>query len=273
VTRLTIGKDLIRELSTRLGVTDRRVYQRIKGIEDQRLISKEEAACLLAHSEGMSRGDIRRYFPSETVKNVSRMIQDSAIILQEVDDRRKKARKSTHKQNKSTLSCVPREPLLLQAIFDDARKMAEYYQCFYIFENSIRNFISMVMSFKYGDNWWQERVVSNQNLNQVCGNVNTRKKAENKDRFHGKRGAHEIYYTDIDDLRKIIETFFPDLKPFLKQPKSFLDHMLRTLNLSRRVIAHSNPLTRRDFERIKQAFSDWCDQLSVVKERLGEGNG
>ncbi len=271
--KMTINKDLIKELSTRMGVTNRRVYQRIKRIEDQRLVTKKEAACLLAHSEGISARDINTYFEPEIVKNVCKMIPENTTPLRRTGKDKKGAGKSASKQNENTVLFVPKEPLLSQTVFDDATKMAQYYLYFYIFENSIRNFINITMSSRYGNNWWQEKVVTNQNLKQVYDGVKSRKEAENENRFHGKRGEHEIYYTDIDDLRKIIEIFFPDLKPFLKQPKSFLEHMLRTINLSRRIIAHNNPLTRRDFERAKQAFSDWCDQLSIAKERLGERNG
>ena len=124
------------------------------------------------------------------------------------------------------------------------------------------------MTNKYGKDWWSTKIAPSPHFRKTQQEIESRKTADNENRFHGHRGSHEIFYTDIEDLNKIIEQFFEDFRPILKQPKSWYDNMLRTINLSRRIIAHNNPLTERDFDRVKHNFADWCDQLVLAKENL-----
>lgn len=264
---MSLNKNLITEISKKMGnVSNRRVYQKIKEIEEEQLLSKEEAACFLAHSYKIP---LKKYFDQDTIKSVRDIIQQGKIQPVKITTMKNIEIKETlFKVDFDKIFRDIKEPILPQTIIKEAREMANYYPLFYIFENSIRNFIMLVMKNKYGEDWWNKKINNNKHFNKICQEVENRKKAENENRFHSKRGAHEIFYTDIDDLNKIIDIFFPDFKPILNQPKSFYDHMLRTINLSRRIIAHNNPLNKRDFDRIKHAFADWCDQLNLAKERL-----
>jgi len=264
---MALNKDFIKELCKRMrNVSKRRVYQKIKEIEEEQLLSKEEAACILGHTCKVS---LKKYFDQDVIKGAREILQKGKIQTIRVPSSSKiEVKETLFKVGFDKIFRDIKEPLLPKSIINDAKKMVSYYPLFYIFENSIRNFIIQAMRKKYGEDWWNTKLRMNNHFNKICQKVDIRRVAENENRFHGKRGAHEIYYTDIDDLNKIIDIYFPDFRPILNQPKSFYDHMLRTINLSRRIIAHNNPLAKRDFDRIKHAFADWCDQLNLAKGKL-----
>lgn len=269
---MSLDKKIVKELASKMGnVSPRRVYQRLKEIEDEQIVTKEEAACILAYYHKIS---MKKFFDKSIIKNVREIIQKSNIQpIKVTTNKRVEIKESVfHIDTDGALKKI-KEPFLPQTIIEDAKSMAKYYPLLYVFENSIRNFIQLVMTKKYSKDWWSIKISTNKHFKKVCQEVGSRKAADNENRFHGKRGSHEIFYTDIDDLSKIIEHYFNDFKPLMRKKKFWYDSMLSTMNLSRRIIAHNNPLTKRDFDRIKYNFADWCDQLTLAKENLGVVNG
>jgi len=265
---MTLNRELMSLLKDKMGnVSGRRVYQKLKEIENDQLLSREESVCFLAHTYNIP---LRKYFDEETIKDVRDTIQKGKIFTTKLNvAKRNEIKETVLKLDSEKVFKSIKEPLIPQSIIADAKKMASYYPVFYIFENSIRNFIMLVMEKKHGKDWWMTEVINNQHLKSIHDKkVEQRKTAENENRYHGKRGAHEIFYTDLEDLYKIIDNNFPDFGPILNKKKSFYEHMIETINLSRRIIAHNNPLNKRDFDRIKHAFNDWCDQLNLAKETL-----
>lgn len=250
------------------GVKIAQVYRAIQQVENDCMITKEEAACLLAHKYKIP---LKKYFGEDVIRSARTAVPSFSSIASKTGKKTVSETKKTVTINIDKTFQGINEPLLPSSVITDARKMAEYYPLFYVFENSIRNFINLVLVGKYGKDWWNVKITGNNHLRSIDTEVQRRKNAENEHRFHGKRGAHEIYYTDLEHLKKIIEHYFPDFKPVLNQEKSFYEHMLRTINLSRRIIAHNNPLNDRDFNRIRTAFADWCDQLDIAKGKLGGG--
>lgn len=138
----------------------------------------------------------------------------------------------------------------------DALRMTKPYAILFLFENSLRNFIVKTLSDKYGDDWWKKIGVKKEIVDRVEG----RKKLESKHKWHVPRGAHEIFYTDLEDL-----TYF-----LRKEPEfaARLDTTLWDVNigtivkLSRNIVDHHNPLPNREIKRLQQILEDWKRQLS-----------
>jgi hypothetical protein len=90
--------------------------------------------------------------------------------------------------------------------------------------------------------------------------VKTRQEKEGKNRWHARRGAAEIYYTDFGDLSSLIQnnwTDFEDLFPDI----NWVVTRLTELEASRNIVAHNNLLDRREVERIKIYLADWVMQV------------
>jgi len=153
------------------------------------------------------------------------------------------------------------DPLLPKKFIDDATKMAGVYPVVYIFENSVRNLISTVMKSKHDEKWWETKVGA-----KINEKVKSRIDNEDKNPWHGRRGAHPIFYTDIDELKSIITanwSDFQDIFPNLQWVTGKIDE----IEMSRNVIAHNNPLEDRDIVRLKLNLEDWLKQIAGWTEQ------
>lgn len=141
---------------------------------------------------------------------------------------------------------------------NEAKRMADVYPKLYVLENLIRYVVKSILENKLGTKWWDE---SNIVSVDVKRKVKNRKKKEGKNRWHYRRGSHEIFYTDFGDLSSIIannwkefESLFPNLR--------WIQAKLEEVELSRNIIAHNNPLPKREIARIDMIFEDLKKQLS-----------
>lgn len=263
---MAINKQMIGELRRKMDVkTERRVYQKIKEIKDTQLVSNEKAAYMLAYEYGIP---LSKYLDGPQLEEIRSFIKTSKLESVKIIKKSTGAKTINLNLHFDNIFKNIKDPLLPEKIFSDAKKMAQYYPYFYILENSIRNLIMIVMTNKYGRNWWKDEIEKNNNFKKLCEEVVSRKNLEDEFRWHGKRNAHEVYYVDIDNLRKIVIDYWPNFKNIFKEC-SWFDNMLQTINKSRRVIAHNNPLSERDFKRIEITLQDWCDQIKIAKEKLG----
>jgi hypothetical protein len=73
------------------------------------------------------------------------------------------------------------------------------------------------------------------------------------------RGAHELYYTDLEDLTYFLrkETEFAKYLDI-----DLWDTMIgKVLKLSRNIVDHHNPLPQREINRLRVILEDWKRQL------------
>jgi len=162
------------------------------------------------------------------------------------------------------------EPFLSVTVKKDAQKMSEKaYLTLYIFENSIRNFINNVLEKEFGSNWWL-RKMNTKKLSKIVDNVKKRLTKEVRIAWHGKRGAHPIYYSDFDDLITILEVYKNVFNKYINNQKGkagWLVAKLYEVEPSRNIIAHHNPLSDRDFSRVEGNLMDWIKQLEFIQDK------
>ena len=120
--------------------------------------------------------------------------------------------------------------------------------------------ICQVYNFqKYGKDWWDTRVHK-----PIIEKVKNRKAAEDKKPWHGKRGQHEIFYSDFGDLKAIIEKNWPAFKG-LFPTRQWITGRLDDLEHPRNVMAHHNPVNASDLRRINLYFDDWTKLIASKK--------
>ncbi len=148
-----------------------------------------------------------------------------------------------------------KDPILPQRIIREAKMMAErVYPKMYVLENSVREVILRVMRKAHGDGWWNTHAPD-----KMREGVQRRQSAEKGKAWHGKRGAHEIYYTDIDDLKRIVNKNYDDFRELFPDPTWF-DHTIDVVTPSRNVSSHHNPLSADDVKRVDVFLKMWQDQ-------------
>ena len=149
-------------------------------------------------------------------------------------------------------------PNLPEKAFIDSKKMSEVYYQLYLFENSLRYFIMETLEKKYGKQWWKVQVSTG-----IQKNAKEREDKEGKNRWYTKRGAHPIFYIDIDDLRKIITQNHSDFKDKLPEDElKWLEIRIKEIKNLRNIVAHHNPLEDDDIIQIKLNFRQWVKQIS-----------
>jgi hypothetical protein len=244
-----INRKIMTELKNKMGKST--IYSRIKKIRQELsyTITKEDAAYILAGELGI---DIEKYLPKEELDRLR-----SLPVQVKVIEIKSKPTSQTFEINIKGIKA--KAPFLPKKVINNSNRMAHSYHLFYLLENSIRYFILYIFKSKYpcGD-WWDKKISSN-----IRTNVERRKKKEEKNRWHTRRGNHYIFYTDFRDLRNIIldnwdifADFFPD--------QFWVGSRLKELELSRNIIAHNNPLPKEETKRIELYFQDWIKQIGVA---------
>ncbi|MBH0053777.1 hypothetical protein I6E74_06275 [Salinibacterium sp. SWN139] len=129
------------------------------------------------------------------------------------------------------------------------------YLAFFVFENSVREVVSERLAERLGADWWDKAATSS-----ITRDVQTRQAAEGKSRWHMRRGASEIYYTNFGDLASLIRknwVEFEDLFPDINWVTSRFDD----LEKSRNIVAHNNLLEPHEIARIALYLRDWTRQV------------
>lgn len=143
--------------------------------------------------------------------------------------------------------------------------MAEVYPLLYVFENSARDLIATTLSASLGREWWSQ--VAPQKLVAL---VKIRRAAEGDEAWHGKRGAEPLHYLDLLDLVTIVTSAkgWPHLRSILANRQTWFQGIVEDLNVSRRVVAHMNPLSADDIKQVEAAFSKWARQLEAKRDLI-----
>lgn len=217
-----------------------------------------------------SRRAAAAYFASGLGIDVHRILQDDPEQLEELqsigtqvnvqrkiigDNKAKKERTMVELNNRIIDAYGLPTNLVIQA-----EKMSKTYPYFYVFENLLRFIIVSTLEETYGKKWWNLATIGK----KIRDKVSSRKKAEGKDRWVGKRGAHNIFYTNFGDLGLIITSnynLFKDIFPSLGWIKQRIDDIEK----SRNIIAHNNPLPKKEIERIKMYLHDLQEILRTDK--------
>jgi hypothetical protein len=244
------NKALRDALTAKLGVSRQRISQRAKGLKVYVPMTTEDATYCLAHQEGFA---LEEYLPPETVERVRKLLRALGAKL-DGKSKRRSALRGTAKARELVLAGGTRlpDPILPNGILDDASKMATTaYPMFYVFENSIRYVIATMMANEFGDDWWHKGLIRNSLKNKIG-------KREGKDAETRRSGrvSHPIYYTDVDDLIRIVKDNWAVFRKLFPRPNWFANHVAR-LEMMRNTVSHMNPLLKRDTDRLRDDLSDW----------------
>ena len=258
-----VNRKLRQALLTKLKVTPQRISQRASALKRRVPMSTEQAWQVIAAQEGL---DVSKYLDQESVDQ-TRQLLTHAQPSQEPPTAAVAAKPSRPSKSTASITITPdisiNDPLISKAVAEDAKMMSEkVYPLAYLLENSTRAFVTRVLAGQYGKDWWDTKVSAS-----IRGKVAERTNQENSTHWHGKRNAHPIYYTDTDHLRRIVDANWKDFDKFLPN-KEFFTQRLAEINVSRRVIAHNNPLAAGDRKRLEVYFNDWQNHVTGIANSL-----
>ena len=147
--------------------------------------------------------------------------------------------------------------LLDDEFINIAKQMSVVYIAIAAFENTVRKFVVKILIEHKGENWWTTSVSE-----KIRTKAESRKREEEKIRWHTPRGDSLINYVEFDDLAAIMSQ---NLELFQDHIVSieWARHIFNTLERSRNVIMHSGELGKRDIERIGINIRDWINQVGA----------
>ena len=140
----------------------------------------------------------------------------------------------------------------------------ETYRKLYTIENIFRVVINTILSVEIPlpDDWWQIAVDRD-----IRGKAERFQKNYLKKSWHGKPGAHGIYYIDLKDLNEILrananlfDPVIPDLDKWMLG--------VEELRLPRNVVAHMNFPSKTDIKRIDVFYEDCLNLLTLVQGKI-----
>ncbi|MET2830790.1 Swt1 family HEPN domain-containing protein [Mesorhizobium shangrilense] len=131
-----------------------------------------------------------------------------------------------------------------------ARKMASYYELFYLIENDIRRIIHETLEESHGRSWWDVCVDQ-----AVKDEVEKNRKRE-LELALSIRSEREIDYTTFGQLGDIIRKNWTNFAGIMSNQPA-LSRVLHQLNVLRGTIAHCGFLAEDEVDRLHLTIKDW----------------
>jgi len=253
-----MNSELRKELLAKMGVSRQRLNQRADLLKEYVPMTSEEAAYCLAYEEGLS---LEKYLPRPTVMRVRELLSALHFGQPVRTKRRQKQVRGKERARELILAGGIRlpDPILPQGILDDAARMATTaYPMLYVFENSVRHAIAMMLGNKFGVDWWNRGAIPEDVKSTVAG-----RDGKSPQAWHSARVTHPIFFTEAKDLIAIVEKNWKVFSALFPRKDWFAD-LVSSIDMARDAVSHMNPLQRRDVDTLRENLSEWWE---VIRER------
>ena len=247
----------------KLNIKKSRIYAKAKELAIQAQTKTEDGIYLLAAQSGIN---LNKFLPAEKVAEIRELLFQIKGSTQAFGLLTHKPKERNANKNITVNICrsvTLNSSLLTEKTLLEAKNMAEkVYPLLYLFENSVREMIIRIMRHAYGNNWWDADMKVSKDIKDT---VKDRLAKETNNPWHGRRGAHPIYYTDLEHLGQIVKNNWPLFKQVLPSQEWF-GQRVKEISQSRNPVAHMNPLAKEDVERIKVYTRDW---EKLINQKIG----
>lgn len=133
-----------------------------------------------------------------------------------------------------------------------ARRMGRIYELLYCFENSVRELVETALKESLGpDDWWQTGVPET-----IRKKAETRRRDDERARWHGPRGQTLLNFVDFPELGGIITDRWGDFEDLLGD-KDWVERYFGEMNRSRRAIGHTGEMNEHAVERMELSVREW----------------
>jgi hypothetical protein len=262
-----INSKLIDAIMKKSGKAKSTIYREIQIAEHTHTIEKPIAALIVAKQNNIN---INKFASSDELTMVrdltqSKVPNNSTIEITSPSTKQKKSRKP---KEITVPQGAKSDPFLKSSDISSSESNAIIYPIMYLFENSLRRFISKCMEMDYGENWWTDKIEKEKQ--KIADNVKKRKLAEDDYSWHSKRNADPIYYTDINDLKNIINTYSSTgyFHNALGKNKDEVVVWVKNFEKTRNILAHNNPVSKTDLDRLKLNTNDWHAFVTGIKTKM-----
>lgn len=260
-------KELKRELPKHLGISRQAVEYRAKKIKESEPMSMDKALGVLAYQTKMDLPQYLDDFEIEKIRGIVHLMQPKEFLG--LPSTQKRSKTSQPKTIKLTIvkDFQLSDPILPEQVIRDAKAMTELYAMLYVFENSLREVIKRRLGNKYRDNWWDTFYSSNSKIEKIRRSAKGLMQIESQNAWHGRRGNHPIYYTDLSHLKIILQEGWSDFHDLFPN-QNWVMTRIDELSTLRNIIDHHNPLGVDDQKLVKMYCDHWFKQIDSKKNDL-----
>lgn len=220
------SRAIIQAIMAKADVRQARAYQMIKEVKRSRAVDVRTAAYYVAAQLGI---DVQKKGFGLTDSDKQKL--SPLLGTQPIGLGVPSVRKEKNVAHPAVIQIGNRlaETLLLDpGMAKQAAEMSKVYPIIYVLENSFRQLIMRTLEKKHGKEWWNYAAIPGDVKKQVL----SRMKQEDENRWHAKRGAHPIFYTDFSDIGTIIINNWSEFKDVFKKQYR-LQAKLEEIELSR----------------------------------------
>jgi hypothetical protein len=260
-TNSKLRKDLLAKLQS----SPQALSQRRERLKRKVAMPTDIATYVIAHQQGLR---LDRYLDLETIRVVNGFIreveQKGAPVESPAPMKRDRSRRPSSPPGQATIDRfnVPSGALSASHAKDLDRMAQVVYPVLYIFENSAREFLDGHLSAAFDPKWFDDSKIVSRDVRE---GVERNRTAEDKNRYHSRRNARPIYYTDLGHLATITESEKGEklfVKGKLFPRKTWFPELVQSFAVSRNVVAHMNPLPKTDARRLEDKLKEWLGQIA-----------
>ena len=256
-----LDKKLVKKIAEKLKRPSLNVVKSISAMARRKGISSESALVLFARKYNIGSAYAQRKLSPDKQGEIRPVLLNTTT---QATNHRNKIKSKSSNTNDDFY-----DPFLADSVYSNLSSVSvEAYQIIFVLENSLRSFIERALNKKFGSSWWSKLKEKKSTL-AIAKKVADRKNNESGNWYHGKRGVHEIYYSDYTDLLQIIRSFDSEFNIYFKNgSEKNLPGKLAELAPTRNVVAHNNPITKDDLERLRVHAKDWLKYMSYLYKKL-----
>lgn len=133
----------------------------------------------------------------------------------------------------------------------NARRMGRVYELLYCFENSVRELIETTLREALTDRWWEDGVPDD-----IRRKAESRRRQDERARWHGPRGQSPLNFVDFPELGTIITERWGDFEDLLGD-RDWVEHYFDDMNQSRRAVGHTGEMSEHAVERMELFVREW----------------
>ncbi len=248
-----LDQKLVAKIAKKLGKSKTKVVKAVSAMATRQGIASESALILFARKHKVGSATAQRKLDQGKQLEIRSTISGSTASVSTTVRRGKLPAKKLDSNPEF------QDLYLSESIY--SALPAEAYSILFILENSLRLFVERILAAKYGSDWWLE-IGKKKATSEIAKKVGDRKKNESENWHHTKRGVHEVYYTDYSDLLQLMRTFDTEFSSYFKKgAEKNLPGKLAELVPTRNVVAHNNPITKNDLDRLRIHVKDWIKYM------------
>jgi predicted restriction endonuclease len=256
-------KELKKALLNKLDITPQALSQRAQRIKARVPMTTEQAVCIIAQQNSIK---LDKYLDEEIIHKIRDLLQQvgptSTLVA------KKLTRRAGEQSSRQYVVKVGKQfkftdPILPHSKLSEANEMSNIFPYLYLLENSIREFIDIIMTSQYGSNWWDSQAPSG-----LKKEVQKRMSDDQRDSWHQRRGARPIDYIDLKDLPRLMNKLDEVVVPDIISDLDWFRQLVKQVYKSRCVVCHMNPLDRDNIDAVLVWFNQWEKQIGAKKDLI-----